>query len=73
MWQAGIAPTAAPSQLRLILLCQDWLVGLPLTAHEWGEWEKLDPSGTACIMFWQYSDTTDTQYLASSTFSGKLF
>lgn len=36
MWQAGIAPTAAPSQLRLILLCQDRLASLPLTAHEWG-------------------------------------
>lgn len=36
MWQAGIAPTAAPSQLRLILLCQDRLAGLSLTAHERG-------------------------------------
>lgn len=34
MRQAGIAPTAAPSQL--ILYCQDQLAGLPLTAHEWG-------------------------------------
>lgn len=36
MRQASIAPTAAPSQLRLILFCQDRLAGLPLTAHEWG-------------------------------------
>ena len=40
MWQAGIAPTAAPSQLRLILLCQDRLASLPLTAHEWGSGRK---------------------------------
>ena len=58
MWQAGIAPTAAPSQLRLILLCQDRLAGLPLTAHEWGEWEKPDPPDAGCIMFGQSSDTT---------------
>lgn len=36
MWQAGMAPTAAPSQLRLILPCHDRLVGLPFTAHELG-------------------------------------
>lgn len=36
MWQAGMAPTAAPSQLRLTLLCHDRLDGLPFTAHEFG-------------------------------------
>lgn len=44
MWQAGISPTAAPSQLRLILLCQHWLAILPLTAHEWGEVGKSGPT-----------------------------
>lgn len=72
MWQAGIAPTAAPSQLRLILLCQDRLAGLPLTAHKVGEWKKLDPPDTGCMMFGQYSDTTShsTQYL---TFKSRVF
>ncbi len=67
MWQAGIAPTAAPSQLRLILPCQDRLAGLPLIAQEWGEWEKLDPSDSGCIIFGQYSDTAvhGAQYLTS--------
>lgn len=36
----GIGPTAGPSQLWLILFCQERLAGLPLTAHEWwsGDW-----------------------------------
>lgn len=47
VWQAAIAPTAAPSQLRLILPCQDRLADLPLTAHEWGSgrnWTHQTPA-----------------------------
>lgn len=58
MWQAGMAPTAAPSQLRLTLLCHDRLDGLPFTAHEFGGGRGLDPPDTGCIMFGQSSDTT---------------
>ena len=56
MWQAVIAPTAAPSQLRLILQCQDRLAGLPLTAHELGS--GGDWTQQTLVASCQYSDTS---------------
>lgn len=59
----GIGPKAGPSQLGLILFCQEWLAGPPLTAHEWwsgDEWGwgwSVDPPDTGCIMLGQCSDT----------------
>ena len=60
MRQAGgqaFAPTAAPSQLRLILPRQALLAGLPLTTHELGEWENLGPLNTGSTVRRRCCDT----------------
>lgn len=74
MQQAATAPMAAPSQLRLILPCQDWLASLPLTAHQWGS-GSLWTHQTLAALFGQCCDTTgdSTQHLTFKSVFGYIF
>lgn len=55
IFQTGIAPTAAPSQLRLIFLRQGQLDWLPLTAYQRGNGRRWTSEAKGSYWSWQTS------------------